>query len=107
MPEILNFASRRSLKNDEIIESVSKLLPVEIQALKDLDKQRLNRKERMIATGMSFTGVYAKINLKFDTANLEKTISVNGNEITTKSLHRMIEYFVNAQSKKAVERSSS
>lgn len=92
------------MKNDEIIESVSRLLPVEIHAQKHLDKQKLNRKERIIAAGMTFTGVYAKTDLKFDTANLEKTISLNGNEITTNSLHRMIEYFVSKRTKEKEEK---
>lgn len=100
LPGILNFAGREPIKNNEIARIVNNILPVEIIQEKELDTQNLNRKERMIARGMAFTGVYAKSNLKFDITNLEKTISLNGNEISTESLHRMVEFFVNDQFKK-------
>ena len=81
-------------------------MPVEIVPQKDLNKDVLNRKERMIAAGMSFTGVYAKTQLQFDTTNLDKLIFSNGNEITRESLHRMIEYFLKQNLKKAEEKVS-
>lgn len=103
LPLILNFVGRKSVKNNEIISSVCDVLPVEIIQKKELDRKELNRMERMIASGMSFTGVYANTKLKFDTKNLEKTVSPNGNEITAESLHNMIEYFVEQESEKKAE----
>lgn len=101
---IFNFASRNPLKNSAIIDSVCSLLPVVIVPEKNLDKTILNRKERLIAKGMSFTGVYAKTHLEFDTTNLDKMILPNGNEVTNESLFRMIKFFVNHNSKKTAEK---
>ena len=100
LPVILNFVSKRPLKNNEIIDSVCSLLPLVIVPKKDLDKESMNKRERMIASGMSFTAVYAKTHLEFDTTNLEKMFSPNGNEISPESLHRMIEYFLKQNLKK-------
>ena len=95
LPVIFNFAGQKPIKNDEIARIVNDVLPVEIIQEKELETSNLKRKERMIARGMAFTGVYTNTNLEFDTRNLEKTISPNGNEITAGSLRKMIRYFIN------------
>ncbi len=100
LPVILNFAGRKSVTNNEIGRIVNKVLPVEIIQKMDLEKKKLSRLERIVASGMSFTGVYADTRLKFDTKNLEKTVSPNGNEVTAESLHKMIHYFVNENAEK-------
>lgn len=100
VPLIMNFVGRKPVKNDMIIQSVCQVLPVEIIQKKSLDRKELNKMERMVAAGMSFTGVYAHTKLKFDTKNLEKTVSPNGNEVTAESLYKMISYFVGEQPQK-------
>lgn len=106
IPVIFNFVGRNPVSNNEIARIVNKTLPVEVVQEKELEKKDLNKLERMIASGMSFTGVYTNTDLQFDTENLEKTISLNGNEITRESLHRMIKYFLEQNLKKAEEKVS-
>ena len=97
LPVIMNFVGRQPMKNRQILSSVCDLLPVEIVPEKELNKKDMSRHEKMIASGMSFGQAYADIKLKFDTSNLEKYFSPNGNEINRDSLHKMIKYFVEHQ----------
>lgn len=100
LPVILNFAGRKTVKNSELARIVNKVLPVEVIQQKDLEKKDLNRLEKMVASFMSFTGNYANANLEFDTKNLEKAVSPNGNEVTPESLHKMVAYFVDEQAER-------
>ncbi|MFW5831734.1 MAG: SDR family oxidoreductase [Prolixibacteraceae bacterium] len=93
LPVIINLVGRENMKNKEIINSICNLLPIKIIQKKELETDKLNSLERIVAAGMAFTGVYANLDLKFDSKNLDKIVSANGNEVTAQSLHKMLDYF--------------
>jgi nucleoside-diphosphate-sugar epimerase len=94
VPVIMNFISRHSVKNKLIIESLNKLLPVNIIPVKDINRKEMNAMERMVAVGMSFTGSYIDTQLLFDTRQRDKIIDLEDNETRDDSVFRMIEYFI-------------
>ena len=69
-------------------------MPINLVQEKQLDRNNLTSLERLIAAGMSFTGMYASNNLVFETKNLDTYFSPNGNEVTKETLHQMIEFFI-------------
>lgn len=95
LPAIMNFVAKQPVKNSDIIQCICDILPMNIISNKQLDKNSLVPLERLIDISMSFTGDYCDTNLQFDTTNLDKIVSTNGNEITIKSLQQMLYYFVN------------
>lgn len=93
LPAIINVVGRKNMKNEDIINNICNLLPINIIQKKELERDKLNSLERIIAAGMAFTGVYANLDLKFDSKNLDKIVSPNGNEVTSQSLLKMLDYF--------------
>jgi len=99
LPTIIHLAGKKSIKNDNIIKSICSLIPINIIQDKTREKKDMNPLERMIATSISFTGSYADIDLKFEIRNLDKLNVKNCNEVNIKSLHQMLEYYINLQKK--------
>lgn len=95
LPVIMNFVAKQAVKNDQIVKTICKLLPINIIQDKSLERADMNAIERMIAIGMSFTGAYSDTNILFDTKNLDKIILSDDNQITEQSLYNMLEYFIN------------
>ena len=93
LPEIINIVGKNNMRNREIIDCICRLLPIEIIQEKQLDRDKLDPLERIIAAGMAFTGVYANLDLKFDNNNLKQVVSLNGNEVNPHSLYNMFDYF--------------
>ncbi len=101
LPVITNFIGKKYMKNEDIIQSINRILPMNIIQDKNVETERMNILERRIAAGMSFTGVYANVNLQFSSQNLDRYFSPAGKEVTVESLGRMLEYFIrDTQSKK-------
>ena len=94
IPVIVNFIGKKSIKNDHIIKNISNLLPINLVQDKTINRESMNALERMVSAGMSFTGLYANTNLNFDSKNLDMYFSPNGNEVTEKSVQKMLEYFI-------------
>lgn len=94
LPQVVNLTSKNDVKNVTIAQCIGKKLPVTIFLHKMLQQKSMNALERMIAVGMSFTGKYACINLQFDHRNLDKIMHSDNNEITKRSLCRMMESFI-------------
>ncbi|MGV8093014.1 MAG: SDR family oxidoreductase [Mangrovibacterium sp.] len=100
LPVIMNFTAKNSVRNIHIINSLSKLLPINIIPEKSLEQADMNAFERVISIGMSFTGSYTETNISFDTMNLDKIILSNGNEPNEQTVFRMLEYFIDQLSEK-------
>lgn len=95
LPVIMNFVSRKSVKNGFIIKVLNELLPLTIIPLKELDTKSLNSIERLIAIGMSFTDRYTEINLKFNTSARDLALNLNGEfELNNREIGNMLGYFI-------------
>ncbi len=94
LPEVINFVSKTSIKNDDIAKSLCDILPINLIQDVSVKKEELNELERMVAAGMAFTIEYANLNLEFETTTLDKIIAPNRKELTPVSLHKMIECFL-------------
>lgn len=95
LPVIVNLTARKSVGNEVILNSMNRLLPLVIIADKTLRKEDMSSLERIISIGMSFTGNYANMDIRFENENLNKLLLEEGNELTDQSVHRMLEYFIN------------
>ncbi len=95
VPVILNLIAKSSVKNADILNSISKFLPVNLVADMHLKKEDMDSLERIMSIGMSFTGAYIDTNISFDTTNLDKIIKEEVPEVTAESVHRMLDYFLN------------
>ncbi len=100
VPQIMNFTAKNAIKNRHIIQSVAKLMPINIVPVENLKKEEMTSLERLVSVGMSFTGSYININLQFETKNTDMLMSGNGfgkhlsldNE--EQSIYKMLEYFI-------------
>ena len=106
VPKIMNFIAKNQIKNIHIIQSICKLLPINIVPEIQLQRQEMNALERIICAGMTFTENYIDTNLQFDTKNLDKILMVDGHEANENSVYKMLEYFIGnlaeQKSKKAI-----
>jgi nucleoside-diphosphate-sugar epimerase len=94
VPTILNFISKTSIKNADLLASLGKLLPINLLYDNNLKREEMNSLERIVAVGMSFTGAYSDTNISFDTTNLDKIISKDISEVSPESIQQMLEYFL-------------
>nr|WP_321356545.1 SDR family oxidoreductase [uncultured Draconibacterium sp.] len=97
VPVILNLIAKSSVKNADILGSISSLMPISLVPDMTLEKEQMNSLERIMAIGMSFTGAYIDTNISFDTTNLDSIVDENVSEVTAKSVHRMLAYFLNGE----------
>ena len=106
VPEIMNFVSKNSIRNDYIIETLNQLLPIHIIPAKSLKRENMSSIERLISTGMSFTESYTSTNISFDTHNRDQFI--NSSEIgpDNYSVSMMLKYFIEGLSQKKREKKS-
>jgi len=100
LPVIMNFVAKNSVKNIHIINSLCKLLPINIIPIKFTEQVEMNAFERIISIGMSFTSGYVDTNLSFDTKNLDKVILSGGSEVNEQTVFRMLKYFIEGLSEK-------
>ena len=100
IPVIMNFISKNPIKNIHIINSICKLLPINIIPTKNIDREDMDALERLISVGMSFTGGYNNTNILFDTKKLDKVIISDDNEVNEHTVYKMMEYFINKLSEK-------
>ena len=94
VPTIMNFIAKNQIKNIHIIQSISKLLPINIVPEKKIERHEMNALERIVSAGMTFTESYIDTNLQFDTTNLDKILMVDGHEVSENSVYKMLEYFI-------------
>ncbi len=94
LPVIMNMVARRSVKNISIINSLCQLLPIDIVPVETLEKNEMTALERIIASGMSFTGNYVHTNIHFDTSRLQELGIPEGAEIDDETVFKMLRYFL-------------
>lgn len=94
IPTIMNFVASSSIKNMDVIEILNGMLSIDIVPDPHLDPDDMSTLERLIAVGMSFTGRYTSIDLKFDTSKRDAVIEREVNEIDRDIVAKMLEYFV-------------
>ncbi len=94
LPAIINMTAGRSIKNGHFADCLNKLLPITLIPDLSLQRREMNSLERIVAIGMSFTGGYADLNIRFETENLDGLAPVDGNEPDEQSIFRMLAYFV-------------
>ncbi len=98
VPKILNLVAKVSIKNEHILNCISKLLPIRLVPVHDLKKKEMSALERILEVGMSFTGAYTNTNIDFDTTNLDKMMPEKMQEISPESVFQMLQYFLNGYS---------
>ncbi len=103
LPAIINLTAKNSIKNECIINSLCKLLPINLKPVEKLEAADMSSLERIISLGMSFTGSYTNTRLIFDNTNLEKIIGHGNNEVTEEMIFRMLKYFVDELSQKKTQ----
>ncbi len=94
LPTIMNFVANHSIQNIQVIDTLNDLLDINIIPKVDLNTAELSRLEKLISIGMSFTGRYTTIDLKFDTSERDKVIRPETNEISAAAISRMLQYFI-------------
>ncbi len=94
-PVIINLVAKKSTSNHHIINSLNRLLPVNLKPVRHLNREDMSALERVVSAGMSFTGAYIDTNLAFDTTYKDKVMTPNGHEINEQSVYNMLEYFIN------------
>ena len=95
VPEILNMVAKKSIKNSDILKSISEFLPIDLEADINLQKDDMNTLERIMAIGMSFTGAYIDTDISFDTTQLDSIVKEEIRVVSPESIHRMLDYFLN------------
>ena len=100
IPEIMNFVAKKSIRNSHIIETLNRLLPINIIPQKKLERRDMNAIERLISVGMSFTESYIETDLSFDTSQRDKFIHYVETGPSNNSVSKMLEYFIESLSKK-------
>ncbi len=94
VPGILNVIAKQATTNHHIIESVTKLMPLNIVPVSEINKEEMSSLERLVSVGMSFTGSYIKTNLRFDTNNLDSLAPDISQEPVEQAVCNMLAYFV-------------
>jgi nucleoside-diphosphate-sugar epimerase len=94
VPVIMNFVADKPVKNKYVVNSLNKLLPIKIVPVPDLKHSEMNSLERLMAVGMSFTGNYSDVHIRFDTSRRDKVISRADDCMDEETVYRMLEYFI-------------
>ncbi|WP_346864281.1 SDR family oxidoreductase [uncultured Draconibacterium sp.] len=94
VPVILNLIAKKSIKNSELLDCLRKLLPINIVADLNLEREDMDSLERIMAVGMSFTGSYIDTNIAFDTTQLDSIVDTTISPVTSESVYKMMKYFL-------------
>jgi nucleoside-diphosphate-sugar epimerase len=106
IPEIMNFVSKNPVRNNFIIETLNRLVPMHIIPVKSLERKNMTPIERLISVGMSFTESYAFTNISFDTRRRDKFLKYPEIGPDNNSVAKMLEYFMKNLSEKQKKRKS-
>ncbi|MDK2840739.1 MAG: hypothetical protein PWQ17_244 [Anaerophaga sp.] len=95
VPEIMNFVADTPVKNSYVINGLNKLLSLKIVPVPELEHSQMNSLERLLAVGMSFTGNYCNVHIRFDTSRRDEVISRRVDDcMDEETVYRMLEYFI-------------
>ncbi|WP_010664848.1 SDR family oxidoreductase [Marinilabilia salmonicolor] len=100
VPKIMNFVANKPVKNSYIINSLKKLMPMDIVPDPGLQHSQMNALERLMAVGMSFTGNYTNIDIQFDTSKRDAVITPVDDSMDEQTVYRMLNYFIKNNFKK-------
>ncbi|WP_291862735.1 SDR family oxidoreductase [Marinilabilia sp.] len=94
VPRIMNFVANEPVKNSYIINSLKKLMPLDIVPVPELEHSQMNSLERLMAVGMSFTGNYTNIDIQFDTSQRDEVMTPADDCMDEPTVYRMLDYFI-------------
>lgn len=94
-PVILNMVAKNSIRNADLLESLDKVVPINLICDMNLQKEDMDSLERIIAIGMSFTGAYIETDISFDTTQLDSIVKDEVHPVTPEAINKMIQYFLN------------
>ena len=94
VPRILNFVANIPVENYKIIQTISDLLPIELIPEKEINPEEMNELEKMVLSGMTFTGDYINTDINFDTSMRDKVLNSNHREVNDSGLHAMLDYYL-------------
>ncbi|MGE4289092.1 MAG: SDR family oxidoreductase [Salinivirgaceae bacterium] len=98
LPVIINCVSKTPVLNCDIINSIAKIINVNLVPVTHLERDSMTAIERIVEIGMSFTGKYSNTHTQFDTTNLEKITNITEGSLSTNDLQKMLDYFVESLS---------
>ncbi|MGQ1946949.1 SDR family oxidoreductase [Geofilum sp. OHC36d9] len=104
VPMVMNFVASEPVKNSYIINSLKKLMPLNIIPVPELGHSQMNSLERLMAVGMSFTGNYSNINIQFNTSKRDEVITPVDDCMDEQTVYRMLAYFIENSFKKTRNR---
>ncbi|MFW6043919.1 MAG: SDR family oxidoreductase [Marinilabiliaceae bacterium] len=107
LPVIMNFTGNQPVKNEHIINSLNKLLPINLVPVKDIKHKEMTSLERLMAVGMSFTGNYNSLNIRFDTSKRDSVLSPQINEINEETVFKMLKYFLENITEKGAKKETA
>ena len=107
VPVIMNFVAKRSIRNNHIIETLNRLLPINIISRKKLDRKDMNSVERLISAGMSFSESYTSADIVFDSRKRDKFFHYTETGPDNNSVSKMLEYFLENLSEKKKKQGSA
>lgn len=94
VPDIMNFVSKKPMTNYQILEILNELLPVKLIPQIEVEEESMNRLERAVAAGMSFTGSYIDTNIDFDTAKRDSVIRSKNHVMDRQAVYDMLSYYL-------------
>lgn len=94
VPEIINIVSKEPFPNQSILDILEDILPINLVPNMKLKPVEMNKVEKIMAVGMSFSGAYININPVFETKNLDAIVKHPQSDVTVDEVHKMLHYFL-------------
>ncbi|WP_340113871.1 SDR family oxidoreductase [Maribellus mangrovi] len=94
VPEIINIVSKKPFPNQSILDILEDILPIKLVPKMKLKPEEMNKIEKIMAVGMSFSGAYININPDFETKNLDAIVKHPQPDVTVDEVHKMLHYFL-------------
>ena len=106
VPVIMNFVARKPVKNRYVISSLNKLIPLTILPVPGLEHSDMNSLERLMAVGMSFTGSYSNLDIRFDTSKRDEMIVQGEDQMDEETVFKMLSWFMENVCEKSEKKES-
>lgn len=94
LPSVMNFVSNYPIENKIILGIINDILPVKLLSVPGMKKEEMTVPERIVYSGMSFTGSYINTKLTFETTQRDRLVFIHPHEITYDTLRSMLNYYV-------------
>ncbi|MGQ1891824.1 SDR family oxidoreductase [Thermophagus sp. OGC60D27] len=106
IPVIMNFVAKKPVKNRYLISSLNKLIPLTIIPDPGLEHSDMNSLERLMAVGMSFTGSYSNLDIRFDTSKRDEVIVRGEDNMDELTVYKMLSWFIENVCEKSEKKES-